>query len=61
LKELNDYPYLNAEHIGKNFSVFHEVTLGITPGKGKPWVGDNVTIYMGAQMRLLPKMYKKEE
>lgn len=42
--------YLNAEHIGKNFSVFHEVTLDITPGKGKSWVEDNVTIYMGAKV-----------
>ena len=42
--------YLNAEYIGENFSVFHEVTLGTTPGKGKPYVGDDVTIYMGAKV-----------
>lgn len=42
--------YLNAEYIGDNFSVFHEVTLGVSPGKGKPYVGDNVTVYMGAKV-----------
>ena len=42
--------YLNAEYIGERFSVFHEVTLGVTPGKGKPYVGDDVTIYMGAKV-----------
>lgn len=42
--------YLNAEYIGDNFSVFHEVTLGVSPGKGKPKVGDNVTVYMGAKV-----------
>lgn len=34
----------------KNFSVFHEVTLGVTPNKGKPYINDNVTIYMGAKV-----------
>lgn len=42
--------YLNAEYIGNNLSVFHEVTLGVSPNKGKPYVNDNVTIYMGAKV-----------
>lgn len=42
--------YLNAEYIGENFSVFHEVTLGVNPGKGKPYVGNNVSVYMGAKV-----------
>ena len=42
--------YLNAEYIGDKFSVFHEVTLGLSPGKGKPYVGNNVSIYMGAKI-----------
>lgn len=42
--------YLNAKYIGNNFSVFHEVTLGVSPSKGKPYVGDNVTVYMGAKI-----------
>ena len=41
--------YLNAEYIGENFSVFHEVTLGVWK-TGKPYVGNNVTIYMGAKV-----------
>lgn len=41
--------YLNAEYIGENFSVFHEVTLGVWK-LGKPYVGNNVTIYMGAKV-----------
>ena len=42
--------YLNADYIGDNFSVFHEVTLGVSPGKGKPYVGNNVSVYMGAKV-----------
>ena len=40
--------YLNCRGIGRNFTVFHNVTLGEYPGGGIPIVEDDVTIYPGA-------------
>lgn len=42
--------YINANHIGKNFTVFHEVTLGVSTHNKKPYVEDDVTVYMGAKI-----------
>lgn len=42
--------YINADYIGKNFTVFHEVTLGVSTHNKRPYVEDNVTIYMGAKV-----------
>lgn len=35
---------VNANRIGKNFTVFQNVTVGVSNG-GKPTIGDNVAIY----------------
>lgn len=42
--------YINADYIGKNLTVFHEVTLGVSTHNKRPYVEDNVTIYMGAKV-----------
>lgn len=42
--------YINADYIGKNFTVFHEVTLGVSTHNKRPYVEDNVTVYMGAKI-----------
>lgn len=42
--------YLNAKKIGNNFTVYQGVTLGATPGKGVPTVGNNVTVFAGAKV-----------
>lgn len=38
---------LNASHIGNNFIVYHNVTLGLKDGQ-KPYIGNNVVINAGA-------------
>lgn len=38
---------VNAESVGENFSVFQNVTVGMSNG-GKPTIGDNVIIYSHA-------------
>ena len=42
--------YINANYIGSNFTVYQGVTLGATPGKGVPSVGDGVSVYAGAKV-----------
>lgn len=42
--------YINAKWIGRNFTVYQGVTLGATPGKGVPTVGDCVSVYAGAKV-----------
>lgn len=42
---------VNAVHIGKNFQLWHNVTIGkktTNPIDDKPWIGDNVKICAGA-------------
>jgi serine O-acetyltransferase len=36
--------------IGENCLIFHEVTLGTGPVPGRPRIGDNVDIYVGARV-----------
>lgn len=45
-----DGVYLNVQSIGENFTVYQGVTLGSSPNKGLPIVGNNVTVYMGAKV-----------
>ena len=45
-----DGVYLNVQSIGENFTVYQGVTLGSSPNKGLPTVGNNVTVYMGAKV-----------
>jgi len=40
--------FINCESIGKNFTVYQNVTLGASPDGGKPIVRDNVTVFAGA-------------
>lgn len=48
--EHGDGVYLNVQSIGDNFTVYQGVTLGSSPNKGLPIVGNNVTVYMGAKV-----------
>ena len=45
-----DGVYLNVQSIGENFTVYQGVTLGSSPDKDIPIVGNNVTVYMGAKV-----------
>lgn len=45
-----DGVYLNVQSIGENFTVYQGVTLGSSPDKDIPVVGNNVTVYMGAKV-----------
>lgn len=40
--------FLNADKIGDNFYCLHNVTVGNDRIKGRPTIGNNVTIYTGA-------------
>ena len=40
---------IQAEHIGENFKVFQQVTIGYN-GDERPWIGDNVEICCGAKV-----------
>lgn len=42
--------YINAKKIGANLTIYQGVTIGATPGKGVPTIGDNVTVYAGAKV-----------
>ena len=40
--------FLNAESIGENFYCLHNVTIGNDKIKGRPVIGNNVSIFTGA-------------
>ena len=40
--------YVNALSIGSEFTIYQGVTLGASPGKGIPVVGNGVVVYTGA-------------
>ena len=41
---------INANAIGKNFTIYQGATIGSVRGKGKPIIGDNVVVSCGAQV-----------
>jgi serine O-acetyltransferase len=40
----------NGVEIGEDCLIFHDVTLGTGPTRGRPKIGNNVDIYVGARL-----------